>query len=188
MKKTLLFLLLILSASGSLAVEVAGIDLPETVVLQTGQAPLLLNGSGIRKKFFFKIYLASLYLPQRQTDAHRIVDRDQPRRVQMDMLYSKVDKEKFVEGWNEGFDANQTEDELKPLRERLNRFNTMFETLVEGDRVILDYLPGEGTRVIIKGELKGVIPGEDFNRALLKVWLGDSPVTSSLKKALLGLH
>ena len=146
-----------------------------------------MNGAGIRKKFFFKIYLASLYLPQRETDPHQILDTDQPRRVQMDMLYSKVDKEKFVEGWNEGFEANQTEAEMKPLRERLDRFNAMFETLLEDDRVIMDYLPGEGTRVIVKGELKGVIPGQDFNRALLKVWLGDSPVTDSLKKALLGL-
>jgi hypothetical protein len=46
----------------------------------------------------------------------------------MGMLYSKVDKEKFVEGWNEGFDANQTEEELKSLCERLNRFNAMFDT------------------------------------------------------------
>jgi hypothetical protein len=30
------------------------------------------------------------------------------------------------------------------------------------------------------------LPGEDFNKALLKIWLGDKPVTEDLKKALLG--
>jgi hypothetical protein len=187
MKKSLLLLFLMLFAIGGQAMEVAGVDLSDKVVLQEGQAPLVLNGAGIRKKFFFKIYVGSLYLPQRESDANRIIDMDRPKRVQMDMLYSKVDKEKFVDGWNEGFAGNQSEAELKPLRERIDRFNAMFETLVEGDRVVLDYLPGEGTRVTIKGAVKGVIEGQDFNRALLKIWLGDEPVTKSLKEGMLGL-
>lgn len=187
MKKITLCLLLCLCFSLSHALEVAGIDLQEKVVLPGEETPLVLNGAGIRKKFFFKIYLASLYLPQKQSDPRQIVDSDQPKRLQMDMIYSKVDKEKFVEGWNEGFSANQSADDLAALRERLERFNAMFETLVEGDRVVLDYLPGMGTRVTIKGVERGVLPGHDFNRALLQVWLGDSPVTGSLKQDLLGL-
>jgi hypothetical protein len=187
MKNMALFLLLSLCLTTSYAVEVAGVELQEKIVMPGVDAPLELNGAGIRKKFFFKIYLASLYLMQKQADPMRIVETDQARRIQMDMLYSKVDKEKFIEGWNEGFAANTSAEELASLRQRLNAFNAMFETLVEGDRVVMDYLPGEGTRVIIKGEEKGVIPGLDFNQALLKVWLGDSPVTGSLKQDLLGL-
>ncbi|MEJ2590287.1 MAG: chalcone isomerase family protein [Candidatus Thiodiazotropha sp.] len=187
MKKGLLLLFVLLFAGAVHALEVAGVDLPDSIDLQAGHTPLVLNGAGIRKKFFFKIYVAALYLPQRQTDAKKILDMDEPRRMQMDMLYSKVDREKFVEGWNEGFAANQSESEMKSLRARLDRFNGMFETLVEGDRVLLDYLPGEGTRVTVKGQVKGVIEGQDFNRALLAVWLGDAPVTRHLKTALLGL-
>ena len=187
MKKGLLLLFMLLFAGGVHALEVAGVDLPDSIELQAGQKPLVLNGAGIRKKFFFKIYVAALYLPQRQSDASKVLDMDGPKRIQMDMLYSKVEREKFIEGWNEGFAANQSEAEMKSLRPRLDRFNGMFETLVEGDRVLLDYLPGEGTRVTIKGQVKGVIEGRDFNRALLAVWLGDSPVTRHLKAALLGL-
>jgi hypothetical protein len=188
MKNIVLILMLFLFFTTSQAVEVAGVNLPEEVSMPGEQSPLVLNGVGFRKKFFFKIYLASLYLKERQSDPRQIVELDEPKRIQMDMLYSKVEKEKFVEGWNEGFSANQTAQELVPLQERLNRFNDMFETLVEGDRVQLDYLPGKGTRVSIKGVEKGVIPGLDFNQALLKVWLGEAPVTASLKKALLGDH
>jgi len=186
MKNTLLLLLLALSMTAAHAVEIAGVDLPEQVTLPGAQGVLVLNGAGIRKKFFVSVYLASLYLTGKESDPKRIVAQDEPKRVQMDMLYSKVDKEKFIEGWNEGFTANQSAAELQPLRERLERFNGMFETLMEGDRVVLDYLPGSGTRVTIKGVDKGVIPGHDFNAALLKVWLGDKPVTAQLKQDLLG--
>jgi len=186
MKKIALILILSLFLTTSQAVEMAGVNLPEEILLPDEQSPLILNGVGIRKKFFFKIYLASLYLKERQSDPLQIIQLDEPKRMQMDMLYSKVEKEKFVEGWNEGFTANNSAEALAPLQARLSRFNDMFETLVEGDRVLLDYLPGTGTRVSIKGIEKGVIPGHDFNQALLKVWLGEVPVTSSLKKALLG--
>jgi long-chain acyl-CoA synthetase len=38
----------------------------------------------------------------------------------------------------------------------------------------------------VRGEDKGTIPGEDFNRALLRIWLGELPADASLKKAMLG--
>jgi hypothetical protein len=33
--------------------------------------------------------------------------------------------------------------------------------------VWIDYLPGKGTRVTVNGTLRGIVPGADFNRALL---------------------
>jgi len=55
-----------------------------------------------------------------------------------------------------------------------------------GDLILLDYLPGTGTRVTVRGEDKGTIPGEEFNRALLRIWLGNQPADASLKRAMLG--
>jgi hypothetical protein len=62
----------------------------------------------------------------------------------------------------------------------------MFPTVKEGDVIYLDYIPGSGTRVTINGENKGLIPGRDFNNALLDIWLGEEPADKSLKKAMLG--
>ena len=56
----------------------------------------------------------------------------------------------------------------------------------EGDQVWLDYVPGSGTSVLVNGDVRGVIPGSDFNAALLSVWLGREPVSESLKKAMVG--
>jgi hypothetical protein len=43
------------------------------------------------------------------------------------------------------------------------------------------------TQVVIQGKPAGKpIAGEDFYRALLRIWVGDRPVQDDLKKALLG--
>ncbi len=186
MRKLWVVLFLLFSCSTLHAEKKAGVELAEQVTLGTSSVPLALNGAGIRKKFFFSVYLASLYLPAQSRDAKEILAADQPNRVQMDMLYSKVDREKLVEAWNDGFSANLPADTLAALHPRIERFNGMFGDLVEGDRVQFDYLPDQGTQVSINGEDKGLISGHDFNQALLRIWLGESPVTDSLKKDLLG--
>ena len=187
MRGLIVFLSLISTLSFAQAREVAGIELPEQINLGDQGTPLLLNGAGIRKKFFFKVYLASFYLPQRVSDVNSILTSNQANRVRMDMLHSEVAKEKLTAAWNDGFEANHSAQELSQLKSRIETFNALFETLVAGDRVELDYIPETGTRVTINDGVKGVIPGEDFNRALLKIWLGESPVTKSLKSQLLGM-
>jgi hypothetical protein len=168
--------------------EIAGIRVPEQVLRESDNAALVLNGAGIRKKFFFDIYLTSLYLQQRSSDIAEVSNFERPARIDMRILYSEVKREKFVQGWNDGFSANLSSERLQAVGERLDRFNGMFQTLQKGDLIRLDYLPGKGTLIIIKGEEKGVIPGADFYQSLLMVWLGDSPISRSLKQDLLGAN
>ncbi len=186
MKRLALTLCLIFSVFSSHAFEMAGVKLEDKVTIEGVESPLLLNGSGIRKKLFFKIYLGSLYLPALESEAQKIINSDEPVRVQMDMLYSEVEKKKLVDAWNEGFAANLSSGELNALSESIQQFNGMFDTLVEGDRVEMDYVPEKGVKVTINGAVKGTVAGSEFRKALLSIWLGENPVTDSLKKAMLG--
>lgn len=181
---SLLLMGLLLSQSIS-AREVAGIDLPETAQLSPGGTPLVLNGAGIRKKFFVKVYVAGLYLTGHQTSTETIINLPGPKRVRMHFLYKEVDREKLVKGWQEGFENNLDSNRFKQLAPRLAKFNQLFRSMRRGDVIDLDFQPAEGTRVLFNGELQGIIAGADFYAALLNVWLGESPADSKLKKALL---
>lgn len=189
MKKTLLLISVLFAVAGdpSFAVEIKGVTVPDSVKAATVDRDLLLNGAGIRKKFFVSVYIGALYLVEKSTSAEQIIEAEQPKRVAMHFLYDKVEAKKLQDAWIEGFQENVPEAELQKLSERLGTFNTYFGDAVKGDVVNLDYLPGTGTRVTINGETKGTVPGADFNRALLRVWLGDKPVTRGLKEAMLGL-
>ncbi len=65
----------------------------------------------------------------------------------------------------------------------MNRFGDV--DVKERDVLTLDFVDGV-TRVKLNGQAGGVIPGEAFNRALTRIWLGDKPAHRSLKKAMLG--
>jgi Chalcone isomerase-like len=164
--------------------NIAGVDVPQTVTIEN--QVLVLNGAGIRKKYFFKIYVGALYLSVKRTTVNAIINDAGAKRIVMSFLYKELSTEDLVDGWNEGFAGNNSAKEMKSLQDRINKFNSLFTTVRKGDEIQLDYLPGEGTQVRLNGVLKGSVPGEDFSRAVLKIWLGSKPADANLKDAMLG--
>jgi len=175
---------LIFAAQSVSAREIAGVAVPGSITLNN--KVLVLNGAGIRKKFFLKIYVGALYLTVKRTTSEQVLSDPNAKRIVMNFLYKKVSAEDQVDAWNRGFAANSTQEELKKLQDRINLFNSLFVTVYKGDLIRLDYTPEAGTQVWINETMKGSIPGEDFYRALLKIWLGPKPADEGLKDAWLG--
>jgi len=179
-----MFFLLMVAVQSIGAREIAGVDVPESAAITN--KVLVLNGAGIRKKLFIKVYVAGLYLTVKRTTASEILADPGAKRIVMSFLYKEVSAERLVEGWNVGFADNNTTEELKGLQDRIDQFNALFSTVRKGDTIQLDYMPNEGTQVWINDTMKGTVPGEDFYRALLKIWLGTEPADADLKDAMLG--
>jgi len=176
--------LVLMTVVGASAVEIGSVTLPDTLVIGSDQ--LVLNGAGLRRKFFIKVYAAGLYLRARTDDARAIVAGDEPMAVRMQFLYDGVSPEKLIAAWDEGF-AHATGGDLTPIQPQIRRFDALFtETAHKGDVYQLVYAPGEGVRVEMNGRTVGTIPGLAFKRALLAIWLGDTPADRSLKEGMLG--
>jgi hypothetical protein len=184
MRMILLFCLFMIAMPAS-AKEIAGVMVQEAIKAEDGTT-LQLNGAGIRTKMFFDIYVAELYTEKPSASAAEVVAADCRKRMIMHFVYKEVGKDKLVEAWNEGFKNNSKGEDVARLQERINQFNGYFEDVKKDDIIVLDFAPGAGTAVTIKGQRKGVIAGKDFNDAMLKIWLGEAPVTESLKDQLLG--
>lgn len=187
MMRVLLFisLLIMCFSNPALAEELAGVPLVDELT-QEGGATLQLNGAGIRSKFVIKVYVAMLYLENKNSDAAAVISDAGSKQMIMHFLYKEVGKDSLVEAWNEGFNGNGSTDQLTALKADIEQFNSFFETVKKGDRIILDYIPGTGTVVTVAGQQKGTIPGKDFNDLLLSIWLGKKPVTEKLRDGLLG--
>ncbi len=164
--------------------EIAGVDVAETLQ-SDGGTTLYLNGAGIRSKFIFDVYIAQLYMEHPSNSTEGVLGAAGQKRMIMHFLYKKVEKEKLTTGWDEGFEENSTAAELELLRERISQFNSLFVDVKKNDVIVLDFNPTVGTRVVISGDEKGSIEGKEFNDALLKIWLGEEPISSGLKKDLL---
>lgn len=171
---TALLMLLMLFPVSAYPASVAGTMIPDQVTLDGGTHTLQLNGAGVRKKFFFSIYIGALYLPQPEDDPQELLASPPPNRVLMQFLYSKVDKQKMDETWREGFARGSSGDGAAGLADRLQRFIGMFDDMYEGDTVWPDYDPRLGTTVSV-------------NAALLGVWLDAEPVSGALKNAMVGV-
>ena len=131
----------------------------------------------------------ALYVPARTADAAAAIDARGPKRVEIAMLRD-VDAKTFSDALREGIEANHSEAEVKAIEPQIGQLEAVMQrvgTAKEGMRVMLDWAPGTGTQVSIDGApADAPIPGEDFYRALLRIWLGPHAVQSDLKRALLG--
>lgn len=185
--KTIFALLLFLSASAASAAEVSGVKVDDTA--RVGGAELVLNGAGLRTKVFFKVYVAGLYLGAKKTSTAEVLALAGPKRVSM-RLMRELSAQQLVEALEEGLRDNTPATEQEAIKARtVELAATMLavQTAKEGDIVALDFIPASGTQVLLNGQPRGKpIAGEDFYRALLRIWLGDKPVSADLKKALLG--
>jgi len=177
------FLFLMACAWPAFAVDVAGVRIPDT------DRQLVLNGAGLRTRAIFDVYAIGLYLPEKKAAAADAVAAAGPKRVAIHMLRD-VGADQFTDALMDGMKDNHSEAEMKALDPRVKQLGAIMAEMKEakkGMRITLDWVPGTGTAVTVNGKATGLpIQGEDFYRALLRIWLGDNPVQDDLKKALLG--
>ena len=168
------------------AAEVEGVKLADKV--QLGGSELTLNGAGVRTRVFFKVYVGALYLQQKAGSTDAVLADAGAKRIVMHMMRD-LDAEQLFSALEEGLKKNHTPEQLAKLEAQVKQLEGIFKAVKaakSGDVILLDYLPGAGTRVTVRGDDKGMIAGEEFNRALLRIWLGEQPADASLKRAMLG--
>ncbi|WP_111496668.1 MULTISPECIES: chalcone isomerase family protein [Marinobacter] len=185
MKKITSAFLLGVALSGSAsALTLEGVDVPEQMTADDSQ--LVLNGAGVRSKWFIDLYVSSLYTPSEQSDARAIVEADEPQAIRLDIISGLISSEKMTSATLEGFEAS-TDGNMAPLQPQIDRFMNVFqEEIKEGDVFDLVYVPGDGVQVFKNGQKKDTVPGLAFKKALFGIWLSDEPAQDDLKAAMLG--
>jgi hypothetical protein len=171
-------------AASAHAVEVGGVNLPDKA--SVGGQDLVLNGAGIRTKLMFKVYVGSLYVPAKATTPAGVYAKG-PRRVQLNMLRD-VTSDQMIDALMEGVNQANSAAEVAALKPQTGELANILKSigqLKEGNVLTFDYVDG-ATKVNLNGATKGSIPGEAFNKALTNAWIGDNPVQTDLKKAMLG--
>jgi hypothetical protein len=166
-----LVLLLMMAASPCLALEVAGVRLPETV--KVGPTELVLNGAGVKRKFWIDLYVCALYLPEKHSATGEILSTPGAKRLVLRFTYGNVGAERLRGYWLRGFQKKLSPQEFARIRGRLTHLADSLRAVRKGDVLGLDYLPPLGTQVWLNDQVLATVKGEDFYRAVLKVWLDD---------------
>ena len=167
----------------AIAQTVAGITFPDRI--QINESALVLNGAGLREKYWIDIYVAALYLPKASAVPQAIIEQNTPKRIQLQFIYPRVTKSQMIETLEENFAQNPN---ISPeTRQAIQKCTGWMEDFTTGDEIIFDYEPSSGTSIFVKGQKKGTIPGPDFMNAVYTIYLGPAPASENLKEALLGL-
>ena len=167
-------------------IEFEGITLPRTIKFQ--DQTLSLNGAGTRSKMWVEVYIQALYLSQLSQDAQYIIDNDTEMAIRIQITSSLVSSGKFTRALYTGFEKSAGEN-FNDLKSRIELLKSMLSENIKGTDVFnLIYSPIDKSVWVYKNdELKGKIPGFDFQKAFFGIWLSDKPVDEELKKSLLGI-
>lgn len=162
--------------------ELAGVTMADTATV--GGQPLLLNGIGLREKYFVDVYVGGLYLPSKTTSGSSAVEQDVAKRIVMHFIYKEVTAAQMAETFAEGLAKL---DDPSALQAKFDKLNSWLQDAHKGDIVVLDYVPGTGTTMSFNGTTKGTIEGVDFMKAIWSIYVGPNPANKKLKSGMLGL-
>jgi len=178
-------LILCFLARGGEARTISGVTLSETQ--RIGEQTFVLNGAGVRRKWFVDVYVAGLYLTRPSRDASKILADDEPMLIRLQLLSGLVTAKRMRAAAEEGFER-ATGSHTEPIRSYIDTLLRVFEgPLEKGDVFVFGYEPGKGIRLSRNGEYLGRVGGGlEFKRAFFGIWLGERPIQRSLERALLG--
>ena len=187
---------LLLAASVSLCtvgvlaavVEVQGVKFEDSLDIKGSK--LQLNGAGTRYKGPFKVYVAGLYVGKKASSLDEVADQAGAKRISITMLRD-IDAGELGKLLTRGIEDNTPKSEFSKLVPGLIKLGQIFgeqKKLVAGDSFTLDWLPGVGTVLTVKGKPQGEPFKEpEFFKAILSLWLGPVPADWKLKDAMLNV-
>ena len=188
LKPWLLAVALALAVPAALAqTTVSGVKYDETTEVRG--ARLQLNGAGVRYKAVFKVYTAGLYLARKAGSMEEVLAAPGAKRLSVTMLRD-MDSSELGKLFSRGIEDNMDKKEFSKLIPGVLRMSQVFsdtKKLSAGDTFVLDWVPGTGTLLTVKGVPQSEPFKEpEFYNALMRIWLGPNPADWKLKDALLG--
>ena len=182
MGKLLFTLSLLLLSAQVFALDVAGVNIAPTVSVH--QKTLTLNGVGIRKKLFIKVYVGSLYTERRVTTSAQLLADPGEKLVRMSFVYKKVEKMAIVEAFVEGLENNSPG--VARSAEAKAFLSWFTEDFVAGDTVDISLSPDGTVTATHNGKALGTVGSPALARGVLLIWFGEKPADGGLKKGMLG--
>lgn len=168
-------------------VDVGGVKIEDATDVRGSK--LVLNGAGVRYKAVFKVYAAGLYLGKKASTPEEVLAAPGAKRMSITML-REIDSNELGKLFTRGVQDNAPRTEMSKLVPGLIKMGQIFsdqKRLMTGDVFMIDWVPGTGTVITVKGVPQGEPFKEpEFFNALMRIWLGPEPADWKLKDALLG--
>ena len=176
LRRAALFAGFLACAAPAWSAQIAGVALPPTEIVQGMQLQLV--GCSSREKLWLDLYAVSLYLPREMASVVRMTDDQVPKLVRLDVTYDGQVPNGLPSEWKQRRQGQVSQEFMQTLARQYN-------PLRGGDMVRVSYAPGNGTTLSVNGNTIATRPGSDLMNAMLKLWIGPTPVSQDIKSGLL---
>ena len=171
--------------SATCAKEVEGVRIKDKI--QLDEHVLYHYGSGVRSKFFFDLYVGSLYVEKENLSSGDILSSLYYAAVRVNIISKLITTEKLIKAINEGF-LVVTNNNTEKLETRIDAFKVILQRseIKKGDQYTFYMLPQKGLYIFKNGQYIDKIQGDDFSEKLFAIWISNLAVDSQLAKKMLG--
>lgn len=184
MKKIILFLFLASSLNLKAQTKIGGVTMPGT--FKVDETSLILNGAGIREKYWIDLYVGGLYIKAKNNDAAKIMAANEESSIRLHIISGMITSDKMKESIDEGF-KKSTKGNITPIKSSIDQFKLAYkDEIKKGDVFDITYTPEMGTVVYKNTKALTTIKGLEFKKALWGIWLCDDPADADLKAKMLG--
>ncbi len=172
------------------ALTIDGYDIPAVIPATSQHAELKLNGASMRILYgVVDTYIGKLYVENPVTDPEALIEADEYKRMVFQVVMKRISGRRMAKAMYDALQLSLSHEEAARMEERLQLLVQLFDSSIKkGEEGYIEWVPGVGSRIVIKNDVKGIIPGKDLNDAILNIWVGDNPVGATFKRQVLGLE
>ena len=135
--------------------------------------------SGTATWIFFDVYNARLFAKSQSLSKDFMSD-DEP--LKLELCYLKaISTDIFIEGANKVLPKTLT----TTLQSEVNRLHESYQPVEPDDCYVLEYAPQTGTQLKLNNQTVFSSQVDGFKAVYFGVWLGENPLSESLKSSLL---
>jgi hypothetical protein len=164
-----------------------GVDFPAQV--NVGGSNAVITGTGVRKKFGFKVYAIASYMDGSKLDKSRDVISqllaDGPAKQLTMHFVRSVDAGKIKETFLEGLQKNIPSYNSSPAKKDAEAFLNAMADVNANDQIVMKWTQGGKIEVSIKGQPRGTFQNQILARGIWSIWLGGSPISDDIKTGLI---
>jgi hypothetical protein len=165
--------LLSTSLAPAYALNHAGVELAPLIRVPDQSRPWPLSGSALIHRSFIPFYGLALYAPLGAVNGAEDISLGlTPLQITLVWYANSLPKAQVQEHFRKQFEQVADADTMARISSRLDKFLAVLPDAERGKRITIHYSPDGGARIEVEGGGDAHIPGIEFNRALISIWLG----------------
>jgi hypothetical protein len=179
-----LFTVFFLVPATSIALNVKGVQFPNTVTI-AGKT-LKLVGAGLREKWMFDVYAMGAYSESAACDTTAQINNNEARYMRLNMLRT-VSAEQIADAFRTAFENNTPPNASKELKDNIKLATSWFkQEATKGSTYEFIYNPSEGMTFKQNGDKLGLtIKSKNFADVVWNCYFSNKTCCKGLKKDIL---